>query len=192
LPRPETTHNPPVALTTFIGRDAELDDIEQLVAERRLVTLTGVGGCGKTRPVLRLGERLADRWPDGFWLVDLGSVTDPALVPGLVASAAGALVEPGGDEVQALAAQLGSREMLLCLDTCEHLLDATADLADTVLRRCPGVTPLAAVGVVLLMAGAIFTHLRRREAQAVVVNLAVLALAGIVVWGRFGPQSFIG
>jgi predicted ATPase/DNA-binding CsgD family transcriptional regulator len=143
LPWPETTHNLPVALTTFIGRDAELDDIGQLVAERRLVTLTGVGGCGKTRLVLRLGERLADRWPDGFWLVDLGSVTDPALVPGLVASAAGVLVEPGGDEVHALAAQLGSRQMLLCLDTCEHLLDATAELADTVLRRCPGVTLLA-------------------------------------------------
>jgi len=137
------THNLPVSLTTFVGRDAELDDIEQLVSERRLVTLTGVGGCGKTRLALRLGERLADRWPDGFWLVDLGSVSDPALVPGLAASAAGVLVEPGGDQVHGLAAQLGSRQMLLCLDTCEHMLDATAELTDTVLRRCPGVTLLA-------------------------------------------------
>jgi hypothetical protein len=116
------------------------------------------------------------------------------LVPGPVASAAGALVEPGGDEPEALAAQLGSRQMLPCLDTCEPCWTPRRSWPTPC---CAGVRgwrrwPLAAVGVVLLMVGAIFTHLRRHEAQAVVVNLAVLALAGFVGWGRFGPQSFIG
>jgi predicted ATPase/DNA-binding CsgD family transcriptional regulator len=136
-------HNLPVELTTFIGRDAELLELEQLVLRRRLVTLTGVGGCGKTRLAMQLGARFADRRPDGFWLVDLGSVTDPELTARLAASALGVLIEPGGDQVQALATQLSGRELLLCLDTCEHLLDATAALAEELLRRCPGVSVLA-------------------------------------------------
>jgi predicted ATPase/DNA-binding CsgD family transcriptional regulator len=137
------THNLPVELTSFIGRDTELVELERLISQRRLVTLTGVGGCGKTRLAVQLGARLADRWPDGFWLVDLGSLTDPELTARLTASTLGVLIEPGGDQVQALAAQLSRRELLLCLDTCEHLLDATAALADTVLRGCPGVSVLA-------------------------------------------------
>jgi predicted ATPase/DNA-binding CsgD family transcriptional regulator len=140
-PGPEP--NLPTQLTSFIGREAELLDLERLIAERRLVTLTGVGGCGKTRLAVQLGSRFADRLPDGVWLVDLGSVTDPALIPRLTASTLGVLIEPGGDPVQALAAQLRGRRLLLCLDTCEHLLEATAALVDTLLRSCPGLSVLA-------------------------------------------------
>src|SRR5438876_3456341 len=79
-------HNLSAQLTSFVGREAELAQLEQLTATRRLVTLTGVGGCGKTRLAAQLGQRVAEAWPDGFWLVDLGSVGDPSLVPQLTAS----------------------------------------------------------------------------------------------------------
>jgi predicted ATPase/DNA-binding CsgD family transcriptional regulator len=136
-------HNLSAQLTSFVGREAELAELEQLTTTRRVVTLTGVGGCGKTRLAAQLGRRIAEAWPDGFWLVDLGSVGNPSLVPQLTASTLGVLVEPGGDQVRALAAQLADRRLLLCLDNCEHLLDATAMLADVVLRRCPGVSVVA-------------------------------------------------
>src|SRR5918912_1385547 len=111
------SHNLPAQLTSFVGREAELADLEQLTATRRLVTLTGVGGCGKTRLAVQLGSKVAEAWPDGFWLVDLGSVTDPSLVPQLAASTLGVLVEPGGDQIRSLAAQLKGKRLLLCLDT---------------------------------------------------------------------------
>ena len=120
------SHNLPAELTTFVGRDPELVEIEGLVGQRRLVTLTGVGGCGKTRLAVQAGARLADRWADGVCLVDLGSVGDPAAVPLVVAGALGVPVEPDGDQVEALAAKVRGRELLLCLDTCEHVLDAAA------------------------------------------------------------------
>ena len=136
-------HNLPVALTSFVGREAELAEVQRLISTRRLVTLTGVGGGGKTRLAVQTLSRVADAWPDGVWLVDLGSVTDPSIVPGLVASSLNVLVEPGGDQAQTLAAQLRDHRLLLCLDTCEHLLAPVAGFVDTVLRSCPGVSVLA-------------------------------------------------
>ena len=140
---PALKHNLPTQLTSFVGRGVELSDVERLIAERRLVTLTGVGGCGKTRLAIQLGAAIVDRWPDGFWIVDLGDVRDPALIPQLTASVLGVLIEPGGDQVRALAARLGQRRLVVCLDTCEHLLDAAATLADALLRHCPAVSVLA-------------------------------------------------
>ncbi|WP_163510612.1 helix-turn-helix transcriptional regulator [Fodinicola acaciae] len=138
-----TAHNLPVELTRFVGRAEELADIERLLADRRLVTLAGVGGGGKTRLAVQVASRQLDHWPGGVWLVDLGPVTDPDQVARQAATALGVLIEPGGDPVQALASQLRQRRLLLCLDTCEHLLDAAAALAETVLRGCPEVSVLA-------------------------------------------------
>lgn len=135
--------NLPVELTSFIGRDEELAEVEKLVRERRMVTLTGVGGCGKTRLAMQMAARLPVEWPAGVWWVDLGSVTDPDLVARTVASTVGVLVEPGGAPLPVLARQLRTRRLLLCLDTCEHLLEATADLTETLLRACPEVSVLA-------------------------------------------------
>lgn len=135
--------NLPEELTSFVGRDDELADLGALIAERRLITLTGVGGGGKTRLATALGAQVAKEWPDGVWLVDLGSVADPVLIPLVVASTLGVLIEPSSDQELALAKRLQGRRMLLCLDTCEHVLGAASNLAETLLRRCATVAVLA-------------------------------------------------
>jgi len=136
-------NNLPTQLTSFVGRGEELAAVEGLLREQRLVTLSGAGGCGKTRLAVQAAAGLADRWPDGTWWIDLASVADPALLPGLAATAVGVLVEPAHAPLPALTAQLRGRRLLLCVDTCEHLLDAVAELADAVLRACPQVSILA-------------------------------------------------
>ncbi len=136
-------NNLPAQLTSFVGRAGELAEVKSLLADGRLVTLTGSGGCGKTRLAVQAAAAMADGWPDGVWWVDLGPVSDPDLVAELVASAIRVIVEPVGGPLRALELQLRDRRLLICLDNCEHLLDACAGLADTLLRACPDVTILA-------------------------------------------------
>jgi predicted ATPase len=136
-------NNLPIQLTSFVGRSEELAAVELLLDGERLVTLTGAGGAGKTRLGLHAAAELADRWPDGVWWVDLSSVTDPGLVPDVVAATVGVLVEPVGGPLRALTVQLRDRRLLVCLDNCEHLLAASADLVEALLRSCPEVSVLA-------------------------------------------------
>jgi predicted ATPase/class 3 adenylate cyclase/DNA-binding CsgD family transcriptional regulator len=137
-------NNLPIQLTSFVGRGDELTAVELLLAGERLVTLTGAGGCGKTRLAVQAAAEQADLgFRDGVWWVDLGPVTDPAQVAELVASTTGVLVEPVGGPLRALTLQLRDRRMLVCLDNCEHLLDACAELAEALLRSCPEVSVLA-------------------------------------------------
>ena len=130
-------HNLPFQISTFIGRERELDDIANLIANNRLVTLVGTGGIGKTRLSLKVGEGLLKDYADGIWLVELASLSDPALVPQTVATTFH-LVE-GSEEplTEKLIRVLRTKNILLILDNCEHLLDACAQLADTLLRNCP-------------------------------------------------------
>jgi predicted ATPase len=124
-----------------VGRRAELGELAALLAEHRLLTLSGAGGCGKTRlacEVLGAGE-----WPDGVRWVDLGAVSDPARVPDVVAAAVGALVDPARGPLVALRGELADRRLCLGLDNCEHLLDICARLVEDLLSTCPGLTVLA-------------------------------------------------
>jgi predicted ATPase/class 3 adenylate cyclase/DNA-binding CsgD family transcriptional regulator len=146
-------NNLPIQLTSFVGRGDELAEVELLLSAERLVTLTGSGGCGKTRLAMQAAAELADRWPDGVWWVDLGPVTDPALAAELVASSIGVLVEPVSGPLRALTLQLRDRRLLVCLDNCEHLLDASAGLAESLLRACPEVSVLATSREPLAVAG---------------------------------------
>jgi predicted ATPase/DNA-binding CsgD family transcriptional regulator len=140
---PAPTHNLPQQITRFFGREAELAQLKQRLAENRLVTLTGPGGVGKTRLSLRAAEDLLGDFAEGVWFVDLAPLADPALVPQQMAVILGVPEYPGRPILETLTSHLRDRQVLLVLDNCEHLLGACARLADTLLRLCPRVTILA-------------------------------------------------
>jgi predicted ATPase/transcriptional regulator with XRE-family HTH domain len=150
-----STHNLPLQLTSFIGRERELAAVSQLLGTTRLLTLTGTGGTGKTRLALQVAAALLDRYPDGVWHADLAALADPADVPTAVASAMGVREEAGQPLQATLVAALRSRHLLLVLDNCEHLLDVCATLAQALLRGCPQVTVLATSREGLRLAGEI-------------------------------------
>ena len=132
----------PVQLTSFVGRQAEMKGIREALADNRLVTLTGAGGAGKTRLAVQVAAELATDFADGVWYVDLTPITDPEVVPVTVARALGLLDQPGEPTIDLLRRSIRDRRMLMLLDNCEHLLDASADLITGLLSGCPALTLL--------------------------------------------------
>jgi transcriptional regulator with XRE-family HTH domain len=132
----------PVALTSLIGREQELVELANRLADTRLLTLTGVGGCGKTRLALEVARSRTPNSPGEVTLIELGSVSDPATVPQHVASRLDVREQRGQPLTAALVEALRARRMLLVLDNCEHLLHACAQLIDALLRGCPTVQVL--------------------------------------------------
>ena len=131
------------ATTSFLGRHREIAEINEAVRTHRIVTLTGVGGVGKTRLALEVAEHVRDEFPDGVWLFELATVTDPAAVPDAIVSVLGVTQQPGMTLAESVATALEDRVRLLVLDNCEHVLDAVADLVEIVLRRSATVRVLA-------------------------------------------------
>jgi predicted ATPase/class 3 adenylate cyclase/DNA-binding CsgD family transcriptional regulator len=136
-------HNLPVQLTSFVGRDVEIRDVRRLLADDRLVTLTGAGGAGKTRLAVEIAARIAAEFGDGVWYVDLAPITDPAVVAVAVARALGLPDQPGSSTMETLLRFVCDRQMLMVLDNCEHLLDASAELIVGLFGAAPGLTVLA-------------------------------------------------
>jgi len=134
----DTPNNLPRQRTRFIGRDRELAECARLLGETRLLTLTGIGGSGKTRLALRLAESMLPTFPDGVWLVDLASLVDPGRVPATVAAAIGASESPDKSITDVILERLSGKRTLVVLDNCEHLLGAAAELADTLLAGDDG------------------------------------------------------
>ena len=130
-------------LTSFIGREHEVADVQAVLRPHRLVTLIGVGGVGKTRLALEVATNLVDEFPDGVWLFELAAVADPAAVPDAVAAVLGITQQPGQTLADSVAAALEGRVRLLVIDNCEHLRDAAADLVEAILARSATVTILA-------------------------------------------------
>ena len=135
-------HGFPAVLTSFVGRSGELDEVMELLARYRLVTVTGPGGMGKTRLAGETARRVADRFADGVWLAELAGVADPDLVPAAIATALG-IQQGGGSAMETLADVLAARQVLLVLDNCEHLIDAVARLCGTLLPAADDVRILA-------------------------------------------------
>jgi predicted ATPase len=131
------------ATTSLIGRESVVAETEEAVKAHRLVTLTGVGGVGKTRLALEVAAHLTDEFPDGVWFFELAAVTDPAAVPDAVAAVLGITQQPGKTVSESVAAALEGRVRLLVLDNCEHVLTAAADLIEAILAHSATVRILA-------------------------------------------------
>ena len=145
--------NLPIEATSFVGRRQELREVKGLLATTRLLTLTGSGGTGKTRLGLRAAAELERGFPDGVWFAPLASIQDPMLVSQAVFAALGLQDQSAGWSLVTLTDYLADSRLLLVLDNCEHLLDACAVLASTLLRACPNVRLLATSRQALGVAG---------------------------------------
>ena len=153
LDNPDLPNNLPQQVTSFIGREKEIEAVKLLFGKTRLLTLTGSGGCGKTRLGLQVASDVLDNHAEGAWLVELAPLTDPGLVPQAVASVFGVRFEVGRPLLHTLVEALKPRNLLLIMDNCEHLLDGCAQLADTLIRSCPGIRILASSREALGIAG---------------------------------------
>ena len=140
--RATRSHNLPAQLTNFVGRSGQIDEIRRLLCTNRLVTLTGAGGAGKTRLAVEVASGLPDEFADGVWWIDLAPVADPIVVPVTIARTLGLPDQPGRSPIETVVRYIGDRRMLLLLDNCEHLLDASGDLIVTLLNGCPQLTVL--------------------------------------------------
>ena len=155
--RPEASDskltNLPEALTSFIGREREMVEVKRLLAGKRLVTITGAGGIGKTRLAMQAAAEVVDAYGDGVWLAEFASIRDPSLVATTIAQTLGVPERAGTPATELLCAHLKSRQVLLILDNCEHLLDSCAHLVNTLLPGAKGTTILATSREPLRVAG---------------------------------------
>jgi class 3 adenylate cyclase len=145
--------NLPSQATSLLGREKDLAGVTALLRKARLVTLTGVGGVGKTRLAIQVASQMLPEFREGTWLVELAGVGDPAAVGHAVASVIGVTTQPEKTIERSIVASLSGRRLLLALDNCEHLLDAVATLAEAIVAHCPLVTVLATSREALLIDG---------------------------------------
>ncbi len=130
-------NNLPMQLTSFIGREKEIGEIKEIIQHARLVTLTGVGGSGKTRLAIKVAGDLLEDFSDGVWFVELASLTDPELLPHNVATALGLQLQSGLTIRSALIEYMREKKYLLLIDNCEHMVGDCAKFADELIRACP-------------------------------------------------------
>jgi predicted ATPase/class 3 adenylate cyclase len=142
-PKTSGVEHLPAQFTSFVGRAAEIEAVRRVVTDSRLVTLTGAGGVGKTRLAVQVAGQLDRDFGDGVWYVDLAPITDPDVVPVAVTRALGLPDQAGRTTMDTLTRVIAGRHMLIVLDNCEHLIDASASLAVALLTACPALTILA-------------------------------------------------
>ena len=162
-----TPNNLPVHLTSFVGRQEARQQVRELIERNRLVTVTGSGGCGKTRLTCEVAGDVIDRFADGAWLVDLAAVTDEQQVAAATAHVLSVHLQPNRSVIDTVTTHLRDRQILLVLDNCEHLLEPCATITDAVLRCCP-------------------------QASVVVTSREPLGLQGEICWRIPSLTSFDG
>ncbi len=145
--------NLPIQLTSFVGREREMDEVKGLLRSSRMVTLTATGGAGKTRLSLQVAADLIDEFADGVWFVELAPLGDAGLVAQAVATVLGVKEQPGESITDTLIGKIGDKELLLVLDNCEHLVLACAELCEALLSSCPVVRVLASSREALRIVG---------------------------------------
>ena len=170
-------HNLPVQSTSFVGREREMHDVKALLRASRLVTLTGSGGAGKTRLALQVGADQIDDFADGVWLVELAPLADPRLVPQELASVFGVREEAGVELSSTLVNALKDKELLLLLDNCEHVVEASAGLCDALLAGCARVRILATSREALRVRGEATFRVPSLAIPDPVANIPVESLA---------------
>ncbi len=196
-------NNLPYELTSFIGREGALRELERLLPTTRLLTLTGTGGTGKTRLALKLAERVMADYPDGVWLVELAPLSDPAMVPAAVLGALNLRELPDTSSTASLVAHLQDKRAQLILDNCEHVIDACAQLADALLRGCKHLRVLCTSREALGIAGELawrvpslslpdaqttdLTALQQNEAITLFVERAVFAASSFKLTAENAP-----
>ena len=148
-----TPNNLPEQLTSFIGRERELSEAAKALGATRLLTMTGAGGCGKTRLAAQAAAEQLDRFPDGAWWIELAPLADPDAVGAALGDAVGVKPLPGQSSLDAAVAHLAEARALVVLDNCEHLLEACATAAEALLHGCPRVTVMATSRAPLGVAG---------------------------------------
>ena len=159
--------NLPVQLTSFVGRDKELDEVATLIERHRLVTLIGTGGTGKTRLMLEAAGRLIDRYADGVWVAELAPLGDASQIPSEVARALGSPEVPGVPALATVTAFVAEKDLLLLLDNAEHLVDGVARFAERLLASAPGLHILTTSREALAVPGEAVLQLRSLSCPAV-------------------------
>jgi predicted ATPase/transcriptional regulator with XRE-family HTH domain len=156
LERASVPSNLPLQLTSFIGRETEIEEIKELLQgteKVRLLTLVGAGGCGKTRLAVQVAEGLVLDFPHGVWFVDLAPLTEPNLIPRTVASIFGLPETSAQETIKSLITFLHPRKVLILFDNCEHILSGVSSLVESILRACPQVQAMATSREVLNIPG---------------------------------------
>jgi predicted ATPase/DNA-binding XRE family transcriptional regulator len=183
--------NLPIPLTSFIGREKELKEVAELLLKSRLVTLTGSGGVGKTRLAIQVVPDVLERFPDGVWFLDLAPLSDPGLVPHVVATTLGLIEQQGRSPTMILTDFWHSRHALFILDNCEHLIQACSQLTETLLLACPKLYILTTSREALRTAGEIPYRVPSLEIPKADVESDVSSLAKIEAVRLFTKRAAV-
>jgi predicted ATPase/class 3 adenylate cyclase len=173
----ETPNNLPILATSFVGRDQELAEVEKLVRGARLLTITGVGGAGKTRLALQAAASMSAEYPDGTWFVELAAITDPDLVASAAAGALGVAEQPGRSIVDSLVEHLEDANALIIVDNCEHVIGAGARLVDAILTGTGEVSIIATSRELLGIGGEVAYGMRSMTMPSDVSGVSARELA---------------